>query len=492
MGGAGFGQGLTQGLQQAQDRQLQMQQLKLQQNLAKFQQKHMETQDQMQQLQLHSLQRKIEAEARLPGMQQDLLASPPPQQEDPSITTLKNLLGDRPNEPFQPSSPTPVAPDIDRHKLATFLQAASDAGQDPDRLMQLMGLEDPRMEAIRQSMQPDEFVKLGEGEELVSKKTGTVKAQGKPKTERPISVAPGGTLVDPKTGQPTFTAPAAPPKPPDYGDRLESLAAAYSMNKFGKPMTFSEMLATDPIEAKKLRDQAMVEEPATIAAGKIAATIPERKAEMLTPSEANELGVPFGTTKGEAAGVMPITAQQRAALASYDSARVIIRDIRQYSEKVNQAAGGLKGKAQQSMKLWGAWTQSDPDSAMLQSKAGELANLARSMGEKGALADKDVARAAALVPGVMDSREVAQQKLTDMMKLIDEGEANFRKSLGINAQAPGPTGKATPKATAPATDPLSSIPVPKGLTAQQEQIWRKNYAEEKAKTQLKMKPKAKK
>lgn len=476
MGGAGFGQGLVQGMQQAQDRQLQMQQLKLQQDLAKFQQKHMETQDALAQMQLQSLQKKIEAETRLPSQQAALLG--------PEAAPLG------PGE----QGPMPGAPpEIDRRKLASFLLAAQQAGQDPEQVLSLMSMADPRIQAIHESLKPEAFEKLGEGEQLVSTRTKQPVATGLAKKEKPISVAPGGTLVDPSTGQSVFNAPPAPAKPPDFGDRTESAAALYGQQHYGKAMTFSELLATDPIEAQKIRQQTMVDEPATIAGAKTAANIQEQQKQLLTPTEANELGVPFGTTKGEAAGTMPITAQQRASLAAYDTTRAIMADIEQYSKRVNTASGGLKGKAEQGAKLWGAWTQSDPDAAMLQSKAGELATVARSLGEKGALADKDVARAAALVPSILDTKEVAQQKLRDMRALIDAGEASFRKSLGIDARAPVTSKKAAkaPIAKPPVQDPLAAIPTPKGLTPQQEKIWRENYAKQLQDMQQKMKPKGK-
>jgi hypothetical protein len=186
---------------------------------------------------------------------------------------------------------------------------------------------------------------------------------------------------------------------------------------------------------------------------------------------------------------MPITAHQRESLAGYDTSRAIIADIRNYSEKINTSAGGLRGRAAQGMKLWGAWTQSDPDAALLQSKIGELASVARSLGEKGALANMDVARAAALVPGVLDTREVAQKKIADMLTIINKGEANFRKSLGIDARAPGKSGTAVPPPKP--TDPLAHIPVPAGLTPKQEQLYREAYAAEKAKKQKQMNPNAK-
>lgn len=468
MGGSGFVGGLVQGMQQAQDRQMQMAELKLKQDHAKSLQKSMEAEDGLKQLQLQALQRKMQSEMEqkqrveaLPGMQADVQGAP---------------MG--PND-FGPQ------PEIDRHKLTSLLISAQQAGQDPDQLLQLMSIGDPRIAAIRQTLLPKKLTKVGEGETLINENTGEPVAKGRPKAH---TLAPGGSLV--REGEETIVAPPGPPKPPDYGDRTESAAAVYGQTKFGKPMTFTELLATDPIQASKIRQQTMVEEPATIAAGKLKATIPEREAELLSPTEANELGVPFGTTKGEAKGTMPITVQQRAALAAFDTSRAIIADIEFYSEKVNKASGGLRGRAEQSKRLWGAWTQSDPDAALLQSKAGELAAVARSMGEKGALADKDVARAAALIPGVMDTREIAQKKLTDMKAIINAGESSFRKSLGIDARQPVKSGKSVP-IKEPPVDPLASIPVPKGLTPQQEQLYRQAYAEEKAKTQQKMKAKPK-
>ena len=490
----GLLQGLSDGFSQAQERELRRQTLKVQQDHSKAQLKAFEAEDQMKQLQIQSLKSKLTAQDALPGMQQDLMGSQP-QQEDSSITTLKNLLGDRPNEPLQIASQPTAAPEIDRNKLVTLLQTAQRAGQDPDQLLSIMSMADPRIKAIQDSLKPETFTKLGEGDTLISNKTRQPVAAGATKKEKPISVAPGGTLVDPSTGEVKFMAPQAPPKPPDFGDRTESAATVYGQHKYGRPMTFTELLSIDPIQAAKIRQQTMVEEPATIQAGILAAKIPEKKAELLTTGEANDLGVPFGTTRGEAEGIMPITAQQRAAIASFDTARTIIADIKQYSEKVNTSSAGLKGRAAQGMKLWGAWTQSDPDAAMLQSKAGELASIARSMGEKGALADKDVARASALIPDVMDTREIAQKKLFDMSKIIDEGEASLRKSLGIDARTPAASKKAEkpakPAAQQPKEDPLASIPVPKGLSPQQEQVYRKAYAEEKSKKQQQMKPKEK-
>ena len=437
MGGQGFGQGLMQGLQAGQQRLLEQQTLKIQQNFNKARLKQMESEDALKQLQLGSLQKKLAEEASLPGMQADFMQS----------------IQGAPLHPNDFGPPNPV-PEIDRSKLATLLQAAAHAGQDPDQLLGFMAIADPRIEAIKQSLQPKTLKEVKPGESL-------------------IQVGPQGETKN------LFTNPSKPGNPPDFGDRLESAAASYGQMKYGQPTTFTQLLTLDPIQANALRQQAMVDEPAIIAAGKLRETIPEKNAELLTPAEANELGMPFGTTKGQAKGSMAITPHQREALAGYDTSRVIIADIKKYSEKVNTAQGGLLGTIQQGGKLWGAWTQSNPDAALLMSKAGELASVARSLGEKGALANQDVARAAALVPSVLDTGVVAQKKIQDMIKIIEDGEANYRKSLGVGGREPVKPGQAAPKQAAPTKpDPLAWITVPPGFTPEQAQKYKEAYNEQ--------------
>lgn len=461
--------GLAHGMNEAQDRDLRRQTLQVQQDHSKAQIKAMDAEDQMKQLQLHSLKKRMTAEEQLPSMQQELTAT---------------NLG--PNDLGPP-------PDIDRGKMVTFLQAAQHAGQDPDQLLSLMSMADPRIKAIHDSLKPETFTKLGEGDTLVSNKTRQPVAAGNPKTDKPISMAPGSSLVDPKTGETKLTLPPAQKTPPGFGDRLESAAATYSMTVHGKPMTFSELLAADPIKAAVVRQQAMVDEPVEIQKAKGEAGIDMQAKRVLSPEEANKLGMPFGTTQEEATGSMAITPHQRQSLSAYDTSRAIIADIKQYSERVNKAGAGLRGRAEQAKKLWGAWTQSDPDAALLASKAGELANLAKALGDTGALANQDIGRAAALVPGIMDTREIAIKKIHDMSTIIDSGEKSFRKSLGLDARAPVSSTKAQKPVpvTPPKEDPFAGITAPKGLTPQQEHVYKQAYAEEKAKKQQQMKPKEK-
>ena len=228
MGGAGFGQGLVQGLEQAQNRQLQFQELKLRQDHAKALQKSMEAEDQMKQLQLQSLQRKIEAETRLPSMQANLLGPE------------GAALGADQQGPEVPQGPAV----IDRRKLASFLQAAGQAGQDPDQLLSLMAVADPRIEKIRQSLQPEKFTKLGEGEELVSERTGVVMATGKPKKEphKALNATEAEVIGDFAT---------------TYPDKMtvvqQALGHIPSLNDIGQHFTPQEFSAV--MKARQLREE---------------------------------------------------------------------------------------------------------------------------------------------------------------------------------------------------------------------------------------------
>jgi hypothetical protein len=577
----GFAAGLAQGMEQARDRQIQAQQLQLQQDMAKGQQQAMESEDQLRQLNIQTLLKRVADEQQLTGMRGDLLGG------SPTGAPMPGAEGPMPNAP----------PELDRAKLASFLQASADAGQNPDNVLKLMAIGDPRIAAIQESLQPPKDVILPEGSTYVriggkpqpqqpqqaqqpaqpqapaqpkpvqvdeqakyqanlereqalevDRQTGAgedridfvslaqrnppegsfpdwgtggiappapqapaapppqappapqpqpsgpavqVLAKGAPKhhpEDKPLVMAPGSTAMDPKTGQPMFTAPAAPKeeKPHDFGDPIETAASIYLANNLGiQNGNMAQLIKIDPIAAEKLRVKVRVEEPAIVAGAKQASTIEGQKKEILNPTEANTLGVPYGTTKEQAKGILPLTQQQREGLASYDTARVIIQDIKQYSEKVNTEKGGLLGRGKQAGKLWGAYTQSDTNAAMLQSNSGELTRLARSMGEKGAMAEGDIARAAALTPSVTDTVDVAMQKLKDLSALINESEKNYNKSLGVKRHDP-PKDAGFPKAD-PKEDPTTAnIPVPKNLSPKQQEIFKQEYLKQRQKVQGEM------
>ena len=445
--GGGFFGGIARGLQQAKDTALQREQAKLQKDFQSARLKQMDTEQQLSQLQIQTFLRKAEAEQRMPSQMAALLG--------PQGAQLA---------PGEQGPPTPTEPPLpDRQRIVSLLQSAQQAGQDPDGVLKLMTMADPR---IGQLFKQPKVEKLKEGEQLVEVTEGLEGSTAKPIQGAAIPKAP---------------------KPVDFGDRLESATAIYTQSVYGKPQTFSELVQADPIAAEKLRQQTLVDEPTAISAARVNTAFELKEDIPLEPEEIGKLGVPMGTTRRQARGLPAISPQQREALAGYDTTRAIIADIKQYSDRVNVAKGGVLGRVQQLGKLWGAWTQADPDAALLQSKAGELASLARALGEKGALATADIARAAALVPGVGDTKDVAVQKIKDLVSIINNGEVNFRKSLGIGAREPvkerqpaKPQAKPMPKVREDldflnTLSPLSKTTY-EALTPEKQAIFRKAYA----------------
>lgn len=320
------------------------------------------------------------------------------------------------------------------------------------------------------SERPEKPVVVPEGGMVVNPVTGKTIAEGKPKADkekRPITVGEGGTVVDPDTGKVIYQAPRKPEKPPDFGNDREAVADELYKKSYAELDQTQKAAVNKRIKEDKV-------DIAKAGAQERAGVVMDQP---LPPEDANKLGVPYGTTRKEAMGLPVMTPQQREALAGYDTARTIINDIRQYSERVNTEAGGLQGRAKQAMKLWGAWTQSNQDAALLMSKAGELASVARSLGEKGALANQDVARAAALIPSVLDTQGAAQKKIQDMLAIIEKGEQNFRKSLGIAAREPVREGKPSVKGAIEAL-PEEAITVPKEVPPDQVEDYKRAYREQ--------------
>ena len=137
---------------------------------------------------------------------------------------------------------------------------------------------------------------------------------------------------------------------------------------------------------------------------------------------------PVGTTPKQAleGGFKRVTAPQKTTIQSVGSVEEILGQIEGLMEKVfpedegalGRIAGGLQRKA-------GAVSQADPDAAQLDSLVnGTLAPIIRSLGEKGALANEDVARARKLMPELTDSGKVAWRKLNSLKKLFEKVKSN--------------------------------------------------------------------
>ena len=153
MGGPGFAGGLAQGLQAGQERMLQLQQLRLQQEFFKSRQKQMETEDELKQLQLQALTNKLAFQSRLPSAQANLLG---PQGAAIDPGTQGPTLADRP-------------PQINEQNLSLFLQQAELNGVDSEKMLNFMSLADPtgQIRQLRARLKGPQIIKKGIEEEIV-------------------------------------------------------------------------------------------------------------------------------------------------------------------------------------------------------------------------------------------------------------------------------------------------------------------------------------
>ena len=212
----------------------------------------------------------------------------------------------------------------------------------------------------------------------------------------------------------------------------------------------------------------------------VAATSPAR-GKILSVSEAQALGVSYGTTQAEAIqmGIIPargigigealvsaimqnpqlfytlsstartniIPQLQKAgfdvsqlvsptfvgkakdAVAAFQSSSAMLDTIEQQAAKVLQARGTLGAWWQLGTKKLGAWLKTDPDAMVYSSTIGTFRSLlTRAAGEKGVLTQKDVENIQKALPQFGDPKDVWRQKLQNLRDLYASIESGAKEA----------------------------------------------------------------
>ena len=139
--------------------------------------------------------------------------------------------------------------------------------------------------------------------------------------------------------------------------------------------------------------------------------------ELLSPSEAVTLGVPYGTTKGDAAakGIIPTSQKQKDTLKTLSKADVIISQIEKSIDGLDLANSPIYSIAKGSALNTQALLKTNTNAVAYKSlKEGLLAQLARASGEVGVLTDQDINRARSLLPTFFDTKETAKAKIDQL------------------------------------------------------------------------------
>ena len=152
---------------------------------------------------------------------------------------------------------------------------------------------------------------------------------------------------------------------------------------------------------------------------------------------------PPGTTPKQAQeqGFKRITAKQKESVQAFQGAAVLLNKTKSLMEQVfppqESAAGRIFGGASRTI---GAAAQTNAKAAELVAFiGGTLSPFIRSLGEKGAIADKDVDRALKLMPKLNDRADVAWSKIQNLFDLLRQTQESAigTNRPSLNFSAPG-------------------------------------------------------
>jgi hypothetical protein len=192
-----------------------------------------------------------------------------------------------------------------------------------------------------------------------------------------------------------------PAKIADMGNRLESLAALASRQKYGQVMSYGQLAEVDPSLADELRQQAMVTEPIKekeqaaelVTHATREALRAEKELEPLDEKarfwlDRNGNTAPPALTRGEAkaSGYVPVTEGDVNAVQNAKSALIQVGEYRELADRllVRQTGQRLQDllKVQGNRALIAFLRQSgDPDALRLEGMFGAIAVMARATGD---------------------------------------------------------------------------------------------------------------
>jgi hypothetical protein len=140
--------------------------------------------------------------------------------------------------------------------------------------------------------------------------------------------------------------------------------------------------------------------------------------------------------------------REREAIGSLDTANQILKDVKKYSEKIHTGEG-LGARVTGLVRQGASAAGYDADVTSLQSKAGELALIVRALGERGALAEGDVARALLLLPvNPRLTKAEAQNQLRDLEGIFSKVRSSRFETTTMPMRTNAPS-------TAPSTAPVA-------------------------------------
>ena len=257
---------------------------------------------------------------------------------------------------------------------------------------------------------------LPQGGTAINRK-GEVIARGEPRETRPVTVAPGGALVDPTTGEVKYQAPERTPKP--------------------------ERLSRDVMDALR----ATGVDPDTATPAQIAAARKQIQSEKVDVAAAQSGARAGATLQYDVYGRRLKAAEE--AQENVGGAQTIVDQIEELGRKLPVPDATARATGWLGREL-GALLQTNPDAAEFKAKTGFLAQLARTFGERGVLTNQDVDRVQQLLPNLHDLDEVKARKVAAIRDIFTSAITRAQQRLEAPVGSPGAPAQIAPTAPAPA------------------------------------------
>lgn len=161
---------------------------------------------------------------------------------------------------------------------------------------------------------------------------------------------------------------------------------------------------------------------------------PKEQEDLLSPLDAQRLGVPYGTKKSEVKeqGIFPMAQTTRTRLADIEGSKSIINQIYDDFKKLNppKTAGELAGKGTY-QKLTSNFSSSEAGQ-YLASQQQFLTMMARSFGERGVVTDQDTLRQLLALPKLGpfgDTAKSAEEKRQRSLSVLNKITQAFQSGL---------------------------------------------------------------
>ena len=151
---------------------------------------------------------------------------------------------------------------------------------------------------------------------------------------------------------------------------------------------------------------------------------------MLTPAEAGQLGVPYGTTRDQASGkgIIPASQATRLNIQKTQELKPILDSMQSQFDALGIPEDSAKSTLYAPIAFAKSKMAGTKERVFSQTRE-NISKVVKSMGESGALSTGDVSRMQGAVPGFYETKSSGKFKIDTLRDIAEEGNFNMKSGL---------------------------------------------------------------